>query len=123
MQYRRYDKKTVFLEYQTGGRQYIDAENGEKAEPKAHDVIGPEERANLKESEATMDAGEGGLSPREQQEVDAIAGLKTADEIFSAAKKLSELSIPSDLTLRRQQVYKTEDGIVKVFEPTQPRTY
>ncbi len=112
MQYRRYDKKTVFLEYQTGGRQYIDAETGEKAEPKAHDVIGPEERANLKQSAAEMDAGAGGLSPQEQQEVDAVAGLKTADEIFSAAKKLSELSIPSDLTLRRQQVYKTEDGYV-----------
>lgn len=110
MQYRRYDKKTVFLEYQTGGRRYIDAETGEKAEPKPHDVMPLGDRANQEKSAATMDAGAGGLSPREQQEVDAVAGLKTADEIFSAVKKIPELSVPSDLTVRSKQIYKTEDG-------------
>jgi len=115
--YRRYDKEKVFLEYITGYEEFLDAKTGEKAERRPFDEDGVYKNAMQEESvtmDAAMSGGGGGLREFEQKEVDAIAGLKTADELCKKLRAMPELGIPETAELTSQNIYKVEDDTYQI---------
>lgn len=113
LRYRKNGDDKYFLEYVSNGKTFIDAESGEEVKEDINDDFVAYAKSEMA---AEADSGAGAknsaaITPREQEELDKVDGLKSRDELLSVIYSMPELDVekPADSEKIRSHTYKIDD--------------
>ncbi len=94
-----------FKDGKAGYMNYMSYEAVEKDEYTDGEIY----KESMAEDAVAMNSAAGGLTREEIAELDKVAGLKAAEEIEKALRKLTQLKVTNEMTVQSTNVYKTDE--------------